>query len=46
MSIGTKHSGRVHDLDHRPIQAICNKNPIERVFSFKLLVMLIDKSFD
>ena len=45
-NVGTKQLGRVHDLDQIPIQVICNKNPIERLSSFKLLGMLIDKSFD
>ena len=46
MIVGTKQLGRVHDLDQIPIQVICHKNPIERLSSFKLLGMLIDKSFD
>ena len=46
MIVGTKQLGRVHDLDQIPIQVICNKNPLERLSSFKLLGMLIDKSFD
>ena len=41
--IGTKQLGILHDLDNRPIEAICNKNPIKRVFSFKLFGTLIHK---
>ena len=43
---GTTQMGRIHHLDNRTTQVIYKEKPIERVFSFKLLGLLICKKFD
>ena len=43
---GTKQMERIHHLHNRSTQLIYKEKPIERVFSFRLLGLLIYKKFD